>query len=175
MDFLDILLFYGYLNNMDLQEFATKAVESFENKQDFDARIAAARKLAEFYEFSRPELVLLYTHPENVRLSLSDRCKKLNITEEELMWLTQEPGFRRFLQDFQNLALGNLRNQAIASSSIAVTQDRFSYTKNGDQIPDHKLEIEILKAMAQEKQSTNVNVQVNNVWAEGFKLANRQT
>lgn len=154
---------------MTLQDFSQEVTKKFEKTHDIDTRMDFARQLAEHYGFEHPAMILFFTHPEIAKLPISDRCQKMGITEEQLMLFQKQEGFQRFLQDFQGIMVTTLRHQALMNAGTALTEDRSTFDKFGNETKNHSLEVEVLRAMSAEKQpGVTVNLQ-NNVWSEARK------
>ena len=158
---------------MNTEQFAKDVVNQSTRQVTIERRMNFARQLAATYCISRPEMILFFTDPQTSRLPLYERCRVMNITEEEYMLTTQEEGWRRFMKDFEDAQLTTVRSQALTSTGAALTTDRFTYDKNGNANADHTLEIEAMKGLTAERvkaPSVTVNLQ-SNVWSDARKLA----
>lgn len=157
---------------MSLEKFATQTAFRLEEMRDHERRLKGARLLAEKYIISRPEFILMVTHPDFERLPVRKRCERLGIMEEEWLLALHEPGMQAFIRDYQHNSLTAARLQAIANTGIALENDRYTPVKGGGSMENHDLEKELLKGIAAEKSGPAVQVNVQqNVWGQARQLA----
>ena len=151
---------------MDLTTFTKQITTKFNNKVNYDLRIADAREIAAKYKFSPPELVLFVTHPEMARMNLRERCERLGITEESFMQLHSQDGYRRFLRDYKDLTKDVIEVQTLENISRTLSTERFIYDDEGSQLgADTRLEEKLYASQLQSTASApSVNVQINNMW-----------
>lgn len=148
-----------------LEHFVTKIATRFQEASQLEKRMPYATAIAQKYKFECPELVFFYTHPELSKLRLSERCEKIGITEEQYHMLAMQTGFQKFISEWQQLSATTLHQQASDKIGIAITKDRSKFDKNGNEIEDYEVEMEILKQHSRSAaQSPQVNIQVNNLW-----------
>ena len=135
-----------------------------EERTSFE-RLRHAQKIAAKYKFDPPEIVLMFTHPEVRLLPLSERCKKVGITEEEYVAVAFTSEFKKFLKDWREAMNVSLEAQTYAKLGQAVERDRSRYDKNGNEIEDHGVELEVYKAARQAEvprgSSSALNVSFN--------------
>jgi len=148
---------------MQLTELARDVATRFAERKDTEKRLGFAGALAKKYKFEPKEIVLFYTHPTISKLPFKERCEKLGFTEEEFAFYALQPGVKRFLQEFQELALAAIKTQTFEKLGENINRDRYRYDKAGNQIDDYGIELEVLKISAPEKtQPANpVNIQFN--------------
>ena len=146
---------------MELSEFTKNVSGEFFRDQGHQERLKFAREVAAHYDFEIPEGVLLYTHPEFARMPLDQRCAHLGITEEQLLLLSRQKGFRRFQSDWQELLKTSLVQQSIEKVGRAIAEDRDICDSDGNVLrQDFSLEMKLMEGVLGSGRSEGVQPSV---------------